>query len=167
MFPKVRAKHPSAKLYVVGGSRSLHKQELSPELARLRRQADELGLADSVVFLGPKPQESLRDYYSAADVCVVPSYYEPFGIVPLEAMACGTPVVASKTGGLMYTVEDGKTGFLAAVADPDDFANKTLAALKRGKASFTPACLERVRMHFGWPDIAQQYAAHYRSLIGS
>lgn len=69
----------------------------------------ELNISEKVFLLGPKKQKYLCRYYSASDVCVVPSYYEPFGTVPLESMACGTPVVASRTGGLQFSIKDGIT----------------------------------------------------------
>lgn len=94
-----------------------------PEMARLQTLKDELGIGDLVTFLGKRSQQCLPYYYSAADVVVMPSLYESFGMVALEAMACGTPVVASDVGGLSFVVRDGETGFLVPGQDAQALAN--------------------------------------------
>ena len=95
----------------------------SGDLIRLQRMAEDLNVAESVDFVGRVPQDRLAWYYSAADVCVVPSYYESFGLVALESMACGTPVVASRVGGLPTIVQHGRTGYLKSWRCPETFAN--------------------------------------------
>lgn len=108
-----------AVLWVVGGPSG----EAGPgELARVRALAAELGVAGRIRFLDPQPHARLADYYRAADVCVVPSRSESFGLVALEASACGTPVVAAAVGGLRAIVDDGSTGFLVEGRDPLDWA---------------------------------------------
>jgi D-inositol-3-phosphate glycosyltransferase len=87
------------------------------ELARLHALADDLGVAECVRWIAPQPHAALVDWYRAADVCVVPSRTESFGLVALEAAACGTPVVANRVGGLRSIVDDGETGFLVADGD--------------------------------------------------
>jgi D-inositol-3-phosphate glycosyltransferase len=111
-------------LILVGGSSEDHPDSISAEMERLMRMRDELGLQEMVTFLGAQGQEVLPLYYSAADVVVMPSHYESFGMVALEAMACGTPVVASDVGGLSYTVEHGVTGFLVPKCDPQALADR-------------------------------------------
>ena len=106
------------KVLVVGSD-----AEGSGDLERLRRLADDLHLGKSVEFVGRVPQEQLAWYYSAADVCVVPSFYESFGLAALESMACGTPVVASRVGGLSTIVEHGRTGYLKSWRCPESFAH--------------------------------------------
>ena len=95
----------------------------SGEVARLRQMARELNVGDAVAFLGRVPQERLAWYYSAADVCVVPSFYESFGLAALESMACGTPVVASRVGGLPTIIQHGRTGYLKSWRCPEAFAH--------------------------------------------
>jgi D-inositol-3-phosphate glycosyltransferase len=109
---------------VIGGDADENGTGLDNELECLDKLKDEVGLRDLVIFLGSRAQDTLPYYYSAAEVCVVPSLYESFGLVALEAMACGTPVIASRVGGLQHTVEDGVTGFLVPAGDPDDLAEK-------------------------------------------
>ncbi len=102
---------------IIGGEADESSEQLSAEMKRLTRLSDELGLKDVVRFLGKRDQDSLPYYYSAAEVVVVPSHYESFGLVALEAMACGAPVVASETGGLAFLIRDGETGFHVPAGD--------------------------------------------------
>ena len=104
-------------LAVIGGDPSDRTREMNSEMARLQALSRELGLEDLVVFLGKRSQSSLPYYYSAADMLIMPSHYESFGMVALEAMACGTPVVASQVGGLAFLIQDGVTGFVVPGGD--------------------------------------------------
>ncbi len=111
--------HPAGvRLLVVGGS------DNSPELTRLQNLASELGQESRVSFLGSVTQDQLPYYYNAADVCVLPSYYESFGLAALEAAACGKPVVASRVGGLPSVVRDGRTGYLISWRCPGPFVDR-------------------------------------------
>jgi D-inositol-3-phosphate glycosyltransferase len=110
--------HDGVRLLIVGGGGNTTEQE------RLKTIASELGIKDRVSFLGSVPHGDLAAYYSAADVCVLPSYYESFGLAALEASACGRPVVASKVGGLPSVVLDGKTGYLVAWRCPGAFLQR-------------------------------------------
>src|SRR3954470_4437035 len=109
----------NARLVLVGGNSDLPDPALTPEIARLQGIAQEEGVADQVVFTGRRSRELLKLYYSAADVFVTTPWYEPFGITPLESMACGTPVIGSDVGGIKYSVVDGETGYLVPPRDPD------------------------------------------------
>lgn len=109
-----------ALLVVVGGSSGAEGDD---QVARLHALVDELGLREQVLFVPPQPHHILSTYYRAADVVVVPSRSESFGLVALEASACGTPVVASAVGGLLTLVDHGETGYLVPERDPALFAH--------------------------------------------
>ena len=100
---------------------------MDTDLQQLSTRAGELGLADYVLFRGSQPRQVLPLYYNAVDVCVVPSRYESFGLVAVEAMACGTPIVASHVGGLRFTIENEVSGLLVPHSDPAELS----AALRR------------------------------------
>jgi len=114
------------RLLIVGGDVD---EPMSEHEASLRRRIARLGLDGSVCFVGPQPQSVLPLYYAAADVTVLPSYYESFGMVALEAMACGSPVIASRVGGLVTTVRDGVTGFLIPEGDVGALAERISALI--------------------------------------
>ena len=112
--------HADAELLVVGGPSG---PDGDTEAAKARLLADELGVADRITWVDPQPHHRLASYYRAADVCVVPSRSESFGLVALEAAACGVPVVAAAVGGLRTLVEHGRTGYLVEGRDPATFAS--------------------------------------------
>ncbi|KAF0121652.1 MAG: D-inositol-3-phosphate glycosyltransferase [bacterium] len=112
------------KLFIIGGTLSDESNEEKSELKNLMKLTSELNLEDRVEFLGTKRQDLLPYYYSSAEVCVLPSRYESFGIVALEAMACGTPVIASEVGGLSYVMGDEEAGFLVPEGDPEILAER-------------------------------------------
>jgi D-inositol-3-phosphate glycosyltransferase len=105
-------------LAIIGGETDGNGDDMNSEMSRLQKLSRELGIHDTVIFLGKRSQETLPYYYSAAQVVVVPSLYESFGMVALEAMACGVPVIASQVGGLPYLVQDGKTGYVIPDGNP-------------------------------------------------
>lgn len=111
-------------LVVIGGDASISEENMSHEMARLHEIRKQYGLEDIVTFLGNRGQDTLPYYYSAADVVVMPSHYESFGMVALEAMACGTPVVASQVGGLAYLIQDGITGYHVRDQHPEELASR-------------------------------------------
>ena len=117
-------------LLVIGGDANLSTENTSAEMLRLKDITESLGLSSVVSFLGKCDQDILNYYYSAADIVVVPSHYESFGLVALEAMACGTPVVASETGGLVFLIRDGETGFHVPAGDVDSLADRLTRLLK-------------------------------------
>jgi D-inositol-3-phosphate glycosyltransferase len=119
--------HPEVRLLVLGEDSGAG---VGGEQARLRRLAADLGLADRVEFLGSVPQRQLATYYAAADACLMPSYSESFGLVGLEAQACGTAVIASNVAGLASVVRDGVTGFLVDGHDPVDYADRMRRVLE-------------------------------------
>ena len=106
-------------LFIVGGETEQPDPVATPEIGVLRALAAELGVLDQVRFVGRRQPDELHLWYAAADVAVTTPWYEPFGLTPLEAMACGTPVIGSRVGGIAFTVADGETGFLVPPRDPD------------------------------------------------
>lgn len=114
----------NVRLLVVGGESDEPDPTLTPEIGRLQQIALEEGVTERVTFIGKRPREHLKYYYNAADVFVTTPWYEPFGFTPVEAMACGTPVVGSNVGGIKFTVRDGETGFLVPARDPDRLAER-------------------------------------------
>src|SRR5690606_30079447 len=122
----LQERHPklNPQLIIVGGESEDPDPDLTPEIGRLCEIAEAEGVADLVHFIGRRGRELLKHYYGACDVFVTTPWYEPFGITPLEAMACGTPVVGSNVGGIKHTVVDGKTGFLVPPKDPAALAER-------------------------------------------
>ncbi len=152
-------------LILIGGSAEDDPDQISSEMARLIRMRDELGLQDMVTFLGAQGQEVLPLYYSAADVVVMPSHYESFGMVALEAMACGTPVVASDVGGLSYTVEDGVTGFLVPDRNPAALADRICEILNDEVVRDQLGQQARqVARRYGWERIADEIVNLYNEV---
>jgi D-inositol-3-phosphate glycosyltransferase len=154
-------------LAVIGGDPD-ENDEVSDnlEMSRIKALAEKAGLSELVTFLGKKSQESLPYYYSAAEAVVVPSHYESFGMVALEAMACGTPVVASQVGGLAYLVQDGLTGYTVPVDEPAELASRLTTLLQdthlrdqMGKRA------EQVAQEYAWEKIANRLLTVYESLV--
>ncbi|HJV59442.1 MAG TPA: glycosyltransferase family 1 protein [Albitalea sp.] len=152
-----------ARLLIVGGESPTPDEQATPEIGRLRAVARECGVADRVTFIGHRQRDELRDCYAASDVFVTTPWYEPFGITPLEAMACGTPVIGSAVGGIQYSVVDGVTGFLVPPHDPPALAAR-LAEL-HGNPSLAQALgragIRRVRSMFTWDRVARELADVY------
>ena len=111
-------------LVIIGGDPEMELDEISAEMDRLQNLCKELGLDEIILFLGKRGQATLPYYYAAAEVVVMPSHYESFGMVALEAMACGTPVIASRVGGLAHLILDGETGYFVPSQDPQALAEK-------------------------------------------
>ncbi len=141
-------------LLFLGGvcENSVHGPQPDRALARVIAEAQALGLAESIRFLGSRPQSELPLFYNAADVCLIPSRYESFGLVAVEAMACGTPVVASRVGGLRFTVEHEISGLHVPPDDPDALAAATIR-------TFTDHGL-RSRLQVGARQAALRYSWH-------
>jgi D-inositol-3-phosphate glycosyltransferase len=136
------------------------------EVARLRRLASSLGIADRVRFFPPQPHGGLADFYSAAEVVLVPSRSESFGLVALEAQACGRPVVGAATDGLRHVIVDGVSGYLVAGHDPADYAERLTAILaapglagRMGEAGAAHA------VQFTWDSTADGVGRAYRELL--
>lgn len=161
-----RAEMPPFQVMIVGGRPSGERNDPEiRELHRLQRLVGELGLNDRIRWAGAIDQRELPRYYQAADVTVVPSTYESFGLVALESMACGTPVVASKVGGLLATVQNGENGFLIPSRNPDDYACRIAELLGPTKLQQQFGTVARERAtHFGWRRVATQLLDLYQDL---
>ena len=155
-------------LVVIGGDPDAAPEEMSAEMARIQKMCDELTVGKMVAFLGKRSQDTLPYYYSAAEVVVMPSHYESFGMVALEAMACGTPVLASQVGGLAFLVQDGITGYH--VPDDDDQAVcEKLTALLGDEALRRTLGRNAARYarNYAWEKIAAQIVGIYKDVINA
>jgi glycosyltransferase involved in cell wall biosynthesis len=156
------------ELIVVGGETVRPDPEATPEIGVLQALAAELGVTDDVRLVGRRQSDELHLWYSAADVAVTTPWYEPFGLTPLEAMACGTPVIGSDVGGISFTIADGETGFLVPPRDPEAL----FAALERLlgdpglRERMGRAGRARVVRSFTWQQVAIHTAALYDDLLG-
>ncbi|MBF2066281.1 MAG: glycosyltransferase family 1 protein [Calothrix sp. C42_A2020_038] len=153
------------KLIIGGGSVPGRSDGI--ERDRIENIVNELGLRECTTFAGRLSQDILPTYYAAADVCVVPSHYEPFGLVAIEAMASGTPVVASDVGGLQFTVVPGETGLLAPPQDVPAFTTAIDRILinPEWRAKLGEAAKIRVQKKFSWDGVANQLSELYTQLI--
>jgi len=151
----------SFKIVVIGGN-----DGPQPELERLKRLSRELGIQDAVHFKGRVGQEDLPLYYNAADVFVVPSYHESFGLVALESLACGTPVVATRVGGIGGMIREGENGYLVTDDISSSMAEKIRTILSRGPSGLRSK--ETIRSSvsgFSWSNIARAVVDEYRSML--
>ncbi len=151
----------NTQLIVIGGSAD------DAERTRLQRMARGLGVDHRLLFLDAVPQKELPLYYNAADVCVVPSFYETFGLVALESLACGTPVIAAKVGGLQHTVADGKTGYLVPWHCPEPYAEKLEVLLTNDHLRHTlGAAAHESTKGQSWEVAARRVLTVYEALVG-
>jgi len=153
------------RLAVIGGDPDLDSPDVTNEMMRLHALREKHGLEDMISLLGRRSQDSLPYYYSAAEAVVVPSHYESFGMVALEAMACGTPVVASQVGGLAYLVQDGVTGYTVPVDDPQALADRISRLLSdpalRGQMSGQAIVAAR---DYAWEKVAAKLISLYSEI---
>jgi D-inositol-3-phosphate glycosyltransferase len=155
------------ELVVVGGAGGMVEVHDDPEVRRLEDLARQLGVADRVHIRGQVPQTELPRLLRSADAVVCAPWYEPFGIVPLEAMACGVPVIVSAVGGLTDSVVDGETGVHVPPRDPDAIASALGALLEDAPLRQRLGAAGRRRMTSGysWDHIAADTAGAYRETI--
>jgi len=155
-----------AYLAIIGGDPTASPEQMSAEMNRLQNLCQDLCMERMVVFLGKRSQDTLPYYYSAADVLVMPSHYESFGMVALEAMACGTPVIASQVGGLAFLVQDGITGFTIPNDDPDALCSRLTRLLSENDLRRQMGAAAAANAHnYAWASIARQMLDVYFSLL--
>jgi D-inositol-3-phosphate glycosyltransferase len=148
---------------VIGGE--IKEGEQDAELTRLMALRDQLGLKERVTFLGARDQDILQYYYCAAEALIMPSDYESFGMVALEAMACGTPVIASEVGGLAFLVEDGINGFHVPTREPSALAAKMrLILTDPGRHTRMSHAAQQTARAYGWPSIADRLLAVFEDV---
>ena len=163
---QLKEKNRPVHLAIIGGDPGASPEEMTVEMARLQKLCDDLMVDQTVVFLGKRDQDKLPYYYSAAQLVVMPSHYESFGMVALEAMACGTPVIASEVGGLAYLVRDGETGFTIPDQEPEELCDKISWLLndKELHETMSTRAVEYAQ-DYAWEKIAKQIVEVYQGLV--
>jgi D-inositol-3-phosphate glycosyltransferase len=163
---KVKVKSKPVRLVIVGGECEELEEDKCPEYARLLNIAREHGVVEKILFAGRKDRSRLKFYYAASDLFVTTPWYEPFGITPLEAMACGTPVIGANVGGIKYSVKDGETGLLVNPHNAVELAG-AISDLLNDPAMLNEMgtnAIDRVNEHFTWAKVAQQISMVYRMM---
>ena len=149
------------RLVIIGGDGYSHS-----EIKKLRRLTAELNIADSVTFSGLIDYEKMPAFYNAADVCVVPSYYESFGLVALESLACGTPVVTTDVGDLKNIVLQGETGYVVTDNTPLQLADKIALILSRPSLDMESMQFIRSSVaHFSWSNTAEALVKLFEEVL--
>jgi D-inositol-3-phosphate glycosyltransferase len=166
LAPEMPCWRDELSVVIIGGAPGAGIDQVNAELERLERLRAELGIEDLVTFQGAQDQDTLVYYYSAAEMTVMPSHYESFGMVALESMACGTPVVASRVGGLAFNVQDGRTGFLIPDGDAELLASRMRLLLQDRELRETLGQQAREWAgRYGWPAIADQMLELYEQAL--
>ncbi len=155
--------HGTTQLLVVGGNAGK-----ADELAKMNSLVAELGIGNMVAFVGAVEHEKMPAFYNAADICVIPSYHESFGLVAVEALASGTPVVASRVGGLAAIVKDGETGYLFDERSPEALATYLCLLMSENAIRLAMAKAARASvMKYNWSSTARRILKVYQQLFGS
>ncbi|MCJ7682117.1 MAG: glycosyltransferase, partial [Candidatus Aminicenantes bacterium] len=172
----LRETHPDVferlRLGIIGGGENIDKNRREPgghlSLSvedRLRAFVKEKDLGDNVIFEGPVKHEELRFYYSAADACVIPSFSESFGLVMAEALACGTPVLASGVGEMRHFIRQGKNGYLFSPEDPDSLRDGLLNLMQKGISWKPDRIRENITSRLSWNNTAAEILAYLKDIL--
>nr|WP_288811246.1 glycosyltransferase [uncultured Sphingobacterium sp.] len=155
---------PELRLLVVGGNFQSEDDQI--EFDRLNHLCEELDLKDKVIFTGQKNRDMLRYYYAASELFITTPWYEPFGITPLESMACGTPVIGADVGGISFTVRNGETGLLVAPQQPQQLSSAIVDLISddRKRLKFAVNALRHVKS-FTWKTVSESIAQLYEQCI--
>lgn len=164
---RLKRTKPNIRLVIVGGESDDPDPAQCPEIGRLQQIALREGVADRITFAGRKDRYMLKYYYAASDLFITTPWYEPFGITPLEAMACGTPVIGANVGGIKFSIAHGKTGFLVPPNNPDLLADKINLLLQDHKLLKTMKanCVMRVNALFTWEKVAEMMNCAYSRIM--
>jgi phosphoheptose isomerase len=169
-FGRMVNKHGlDGRLIVVGGDNDRPDPGTSAELRRLMKVAADEKVKDQVMFVGQRGRDMLKYYYSAADIFVSTPWYEPFGITPVEAMACGTPVIGANVGGIKFTVRDGETGYLVPPDEPDALGERLAHLYRHPKllSVFRRQAIRRANDLFTWQKVTSAVAALYEEVLAA
>lgn len=163
----VKEDQVAARMVIVGGNASVPDPDLTPEIGRLKKIAEEEGVCDRVLFTGRRGRQEIKHYFSAADVFISTPWYEPFGITPVESMACGTPVIGAEVGGIKYTVADGETGYLVPPEDAQAVAERLAELYQDGEKlkRFAEQSVKRVNELFTWGRISRLMVDFYEEVL--
>lgn len=154
------------KLLIIGGGEKDKEFSANEEVSRMKREIDRHGLKDKVIFLGSVDHYHLRKYYSAADALVVPSLYESFGLVTVEALACGTPVLVSQIGEMKSIVREGKNGYSFRPDDPASLWQSIEELSNHGNGLWSRASIrEDIVQRFSWDNMAGQTREIFKELV--
>lgn len=155
---------PELRLLVVGGN--LEAADDQAEFMRLQQLCSALNVSDKVIFTGQKTRDTLKYYYAASELFITTPWYEPFGITPLESMACGTPVIGADVGGISFTVRNGETGILVPPQQPQQLSAAIVDLIndERKRTRFAVNALKHVRS-FTWNKISESIAQLYEQCI--
>jgi D-inositol-3-phosphate glycosyltransferase len=150
--------HEQLRLLVIGGDKNCQD-----EISRIKHLSKNLKADRTVTFFGLVDQEKLPYFYNAADVCVLPSHYESFGLVALESLSCGTPVIATDVGGIRSCIRDGETGYIVLDNTPQLLAEKiTLALTRSNKEIYSKNAIRESVLKFSWSNIAAATLREYQ-----
>ncbi|MFO0892954.1 MAG: glycosyltransferase [Isosphaeraceae bacterium] len=163
----VRDHGMAPRLLIVGGESDEPDPAITPEIGRLMAVVAEERVEDRVTFVGRRGRDRLRDYYSAADAFISTPWYEPFGITPVEAMACGTPVLGSNVGGIKFTVRDGEHGYLLPPNDPEALAERIAHLYRNPKllSVLSRQAIRRANDLFTWQRVGGAVADLYEEVL--
>ena len=163
----VKKQNIPARMMIVGGESRDPDPAVTPEIGRLQKIAAQEGVLDRMIFCGSRGRHEIKYYYSAADVFISTPWYEPFGITPVESMACGTPVIGASVGGIKYTVVDGETGYLVPPDDPQAVAERLIELQQNPHIlqQFSQQALNRVNELFTWQKVGQMIAGFYEAIL--
>ena len=148
------------RLVIIGGDATSQD-----EMERLKSLSRQLHIEDSVTFLGLIKHEQMPYFYSAADVCVLPSYYESFGLVALESLACGTPVVATDVGDLKSIIRQGETGYVLIDNSPQRLADNIALLLSKPDSEESTLSIRTSVSRFSWSNIAEAIVGEFRTVL--